>query len=131
MSVLEEETRVNTARQSKGLPISHYLIIGVILRATYGRGDSDVPPSRLSNDHLERDGSFVRTTGIRQAGCKERSLESLCTHLLLSMAIFLPNFSLKLPRFCRKRERKKEKKKEWTAVEERLKKDLRTSGATY
>lgn len=85
--------RVNTARQSKGLPSSHYLIIGVILRATYGRVDSDESPSRLSNDHLERK-SFVRTTDgrVQKVRC-ETKLHSLCAHTYFSTAILLPNFS--------------------------------------
>lgn len=80
-----ETRRVNTARQSKGLPSSHYLIIGVILRATYGRADSDESPSRLSNDHPEREEIFCaddRRAGERDALRGEASF-SLCAHLLL------------------------------------------------
>lgn len=119
MSVLQDSTR-----QSKGLPSSHYLIIGIILREPLmDEWNSDEPPSRLSNDHLER--SFVRTTGGR-AGvrCKARS-SILCARTYFSTTIFLSNFSLKLPLFYRKRKKKKKKEKEWADRRGRLRK---TSG---
>lgn len=63
---LESSRRVNTARQSKGLPSSHYLIIGVILNRSKSHLQTGIVTSRrvgvLSNDLLEERRSFVRTT---------------------------------------------------------------------
>jgi len=51
--------RVNTARQSKGLPSSHYLIIDVILNRCKSHLQTGIVTSRrlgmLSNDLLERE----------------------------------------------------------------------------
>lgn len=105
--------RVNTARQSKGLPSSHYLIIGIILKEPLmDERNSDEPPSRLSNDHLERR-SFVRRTSGGERMCVARREARFFVRTIISRGrrIFLPNFSLKLSLFYRKRKKKKKEKK--------------------
>lgn len=73
--------RVNTARQSKGLPSSHYLIIGIILNCCKSHLQTGIVTSHrlgmLSNDLLEKEDPLYAHDGGRakiRYACKTSDL---------------------------------------------------------